>query len=139
MMRSPLQFARRPLLFSTFVTLVFIVSLVALAIVQKTAAQPVLQEAVGAAGRAVVGLGALILLAGLGLRRWLAGAGSGTSWLLIVLPLTYVLLVYPLLFTGTYRLSAQDNALVAMVAANGFMAGVMEELVFRGLVLGTLL
>jgi len=140
MMRSPLQFAHRPLLFSTFVTLVFIVSLVAMVVsVQKTAAQPLLQEALGAAGRAVIGLGALILLGGLGLRHWLAGAGSGTSWLLIVLPLTYVLLVYPLLFTGTYRLAAQDSALVAMVAANGFMAGVMEELVFRGLVLGTLL
>jgi len=64
MMRSPLQFAHRPLLFSTFVTLVFIVSVVAIVIVQKTAAQPLLQEAVGAAGRAVIGLGALILLGG---------------------------------------------------------------------------
>jgi membrane protease YdiL (CAAX protease family) len=58
---------------------------------------------------------------------------------LIVAPLAYVLLVYPILFTGSYRLSSDDGSLLALVAANGSMAGVMEELVFRGLVLGALL
>jgi CAAX protease family protein len=130
---------RRPLLFSTLVTLTFIVSLFAMVVAQKTVVQPSLQEAIGAAGRAAIGVGALTWLARLGWRRWLAGPGSGASWLLIVLPLAYVLVVYPLLFTGTYNLPAQDKSLVAMVAANGFMAGAMEELVFRGLVLGSLL
>jgi membrane protease YdiL (CAAX protease family) len=140
MASSPGRLAtRRPLLFSTLVTLIFIVALLGVVVAQKTAVQPFLQEAIGAAGRAVIGVGALIWLAGLGWRRWLAGAGSGTSWLLIVLPLAYVLIVYPLLFTATYRLSVQDKALVAMVAANGFMAGAMEELIFRGLLLGSLL
>jgi membrane protease YdiL (CAAX protease family) len=130
---------RRPLVFSALVTLIFIVALVAVVVGQTAAVQPSLQEAIGAVGRAVIGGGALIWLAGLGWRRWLAGAGSRAAWLLIVPPLTYVLLVYPPLFAGTYRLPGEDGFLLAMVAANGFMAGAMEELVFRGLVLGSLL
>lgn len=129
----------RPLLFSALVTLLLIIAVVAIAVAQKTVMQPSLQEAIGAAGRAVIGVGVLLWLTELGWRHWLAGAGSETSWLLIVLPLVYVLLVYPPLFTGTYQLLAHDKFLVAMVAANGFMAGAMEELVFRGLVLGSLL
>jgi membrane protease YdiL (CAAX protease family) len=131
--------SRRPVLFSSLVTLVFLASLFAMIVAQKTAVQPLFQETIGAAGRAVIGIGAMIWLTALGWRRWLAAAGSGAAWLLVVLPLAYVSLVYPLLFSGTYRLPAQDHSLLAMVAANGLMAGVMEELVFRGLVLGSLL
>src|ERR1700675_4354907 len=80
---------RRPLVFSALITLIFIVALVAVVVGQTAAVQPSLQEAIGAVGRAVIGGGALIWLAGLGWRRWLAGAGSRAAWLLIVPPLTY--------------------------------------------------
>ena len=131
--------ARRPLLFSALVTLIFLILLVMVVAAQKAADRPFVQEAIGAAGRALVGVVALFGLAALGWRRWLAGGGSASSWLLIVLPLLYILVVFPLLFTGTYAIPRHDASLVSMVAANGFMAGVMEELVFRGLVLGSLL
>jgi CAAX protease family protein len=130
---------RRPLLFSALVTLIFVLAVVATVVAQKTVTQPALQDAIGAAGRAVIGVGALTCLAALGWRRWLAGPAPASSWVLIVLPLAYLLLVYPLVFTGTYRLAEPNGLLVSMVAANGFMAGTAEELVFRGLVLGALL
>lgn len=98
-----------------------------------------MQEAIGAGGRAVVGVGALVGLAALGWRRWLAGPGSGLSWFLVLPPLVYVLAVYPPLFTGSYAVPTGDPSLVALVALNGLAAGVMEDLVFRGLVLGSLL
>ena len=131
--------ARRPLLFSTLVTLIFLILLIMVVVAQKAVEPPFLQEAIGAAGRALLGLGALLGLAALGWRRWLAGRGSAVSWLLIALPLLYILAVFPLLFTGSYALPAHDAPMVSMVAANGFMAGLMEEVVFRGLVLGSLL
>src|SRR5262249_29739917 len=71
--------------------------------------------------------------------RWIAGPGSKPSWLLILVPLVYVLVVYPPLFSGAYRLPSQSGALLSTVAANGFMAGVVGELGFRGFVLGALL
>ena len=139
-MSSDLRFAtRRPVLFAAFVTLIFIGSLLVVVMVQKTVTPPLAQETIGAAGRAVMGTCALVWLVRLGWRPWLAGSSSAVSWLLVVPPLAYVLLVYPLLFSGTYRLPAQDASLLAMVAANGLMAGAMEELIFRGLVLGSLL
>jgi membrane protease YdiL (CAAX protease family) len=44
-----------------------------------------------------------------------------------------------LLFTGKLSLNLQDTFLSGLVAANGFAAGMMEEVVFRGLVLCALL
>jgi hypothetical protein len=70
---------RRPLLFSALVTSGFIVALVAVVVAQKAVAQPLVQEAIGTLGRAVVGAAALVWLARLGWRRWLAGPGTGAS------------------------------------------------------------
>lgn len=129
---------RRPLLFSALVTLGFVVLLLVVAVAQRSVAEPALQEVTGAVGRAVVGAGALLGLAALGWRRWLAGSGPAIGWFLVVPPLLYVLAVYPPLLTGTYSLTGGEARFVLLVAVNGFMAGVMEELVFRGLVLGSL-
>src|SRR5688572_25234788 len=117
-----------PVLFSVLVTIGTLVLIVVVAVSGRAAGTPAALEAIAAA--------ALVFLARLGWRRWLAGGGTAGSWFLVVLPLAYVLLVYPPLFTGGYRLSLQDTRLSALVAANGFAAGVMEEVVFRGLVLG---
>jgi len=128
----------RPILFSISTTLIFTVFVIATAVVQKTASEPITQEALGALGRTVIGALALACLANCGWLSWLASGGSRTSWLLILTPLLYLLAVYPLLFSGSYRLPPEDGTVLSMVAANGFAAGVMEELIFRGLVLGAL-
>lgn len=47
--------------------------------------------------------------------------------------------MYPLLFTGTLSLNLSQPNLAAGVAFNGFAAGALEELVFRGLILSLLL
>jgi len=137
-MKPPLA-ARRPLLFSVLVTLAFIVVLVVIVVVQRPVEGPVLRELVGTAGRVVVGAGAFWALAALGWRRWLAGPGSTLGWVLVVPALLYLLATYPILLTGTYALSGGEARFVLVVALGGLVAGVMEELVFRGLVLGSLL
>src|SRR5215469_8739762 len=136
---TPRSAVRRPMLFSVLVTLAFLAAVVVLAIVQRLMTTPLSQEALGAAGRVAIGAVALVALARYGWRSWIAATASRTSWRLMLVPLVYVLLLYPLLFSGTYRMPSENGLLLAVVAANGFAAGVMEELVFRGLVLGALL
>lgn len=129
---------RRPGLFSALVTVVFVVLLVVVAVATGAVGENAVGEGVGAFGRLLIAAGALAWLARLGWRRELAGIGTVRSWFLVLPALVYVLLVYPPLFTGSYALPAAGAALMLAVAANGFAAGVMEELVFRGLVLGAL-
>ena len=57
------------------------------------------------------------------------------SWWIIFPVAIYSLIVYPLLFTGTLALNLSDPNLASGVACNGFAAGALEELVFRGLIL----
>src|SRR5437667_1817834 len=57
------------------------------------------------------------------------------SWAIVLPVALYSLIVYPLLFTGTLRLNLNQPNLAAGVAFNGFAAGALEELVFRGLIL----
>lgn len=130
---------RRPVLFSVSVTIGFVLLVLASAVAGKASGRPASLEAVGAAGRGVIAAAALLSLAKLGWLRWLAGPGRPVSWLLVVPPLGYVLGVYPPLFTGGYAMSLGDRGLAALVATDGFAAGVAEEIVFRGLVLGALL
>jgi membrane protease YdiL (CAAX protease family) len=64
---------------------------------------------------------------------------SPRSWAIVLPVALYSLIVYPLLFTGTLRLNLNQPNLAAGVAFNGFAAGALEELVFRGLILSLLL
>jgi len=61
------------------------------------------------------------------------------SWAIILPVAAYSLVVYPLLFTGTLSLNVSQPNFAAGVAFNGFAAGGLEELVFRGLILSLLL
>jgi uncharacterized protein len=61
------------------------------------------------------------------------------GWIIILPVAVYSLIVYPLLFTGSLRLNLSQPNLAVGVAFNGFAAGGLEELVFRGLILSILL
>jgi membrane protease YdiL (CAAX protease family) len=61
------------------------------------------------------------------------------SWAITLPVAAYCLVVYPLLFTGTLSLNLSQPNVAAGVAFNGFAAGGLEELVFRGLILSLLL
>jgi membrane protease YdiL (CAAX protease family) len=61
------------------------------------------------------------------------------SWAIILPVAAYSLVVYPLLFTGTLGLNVSQPNFAAGVALNGFAAGALEELVFRGIILSLLL
>jgi membrane protease YdiL (CAAX protease family) len=64
---------------------------------------------------------------------------SPRAWVMVVPVAVYALIAYPLLFTGTLALNLSKPNVAAGVALNGFAAGVLEELVFRGLILSLLL
>jgi membrane protease YdiL (CAAX protease family) len=75
-------------------------------------------------------------------RKWVPNAltsPSPRSWAIIFPVAAYSLVVYPLLFTGRLALNLGQPNLAAGVAFNGFAAGALEELVFRGLILSLLL
>jgi CAAX protease family protein len=100
---------------------------------------PAAQEFAAAIARVTV---ALIVIVAIGQRSWglnLLHSGSLRSWAIIVPVAVYSLVVYPLLFTGTLRLNLAQPSLAAGVAFNGFAAGALEELVFRGIILSVLL
>jgi membrane protease YdiL (CAAX protease family) len=94
-----------------------------------------------AAGIARVILGLMMILA-IRKRKWVPNAltsPSPRSWAIIFPVAAYSLVVYPLLFTGRLALNLGQPNLAAGVAFNGFAAGALEELVFRGLILSLLL
>jgi membrane protease YdiL (CAAX protease family) len=55
-----------------------------------------------------------------------------------IIPFVYCALVFPPLLGGGWALHVEDPLGAALIAANGFAAGIVEELVFRGLMLGVL-
>lgn len=96
---------------------------------------PASREYVAAIARIVL---AFVAIAAIARGTWGADAlRSPTlrSWLIILPVAIYSLIVYPFLFTGTLRLNLTDPNLAAGVAVNGFAAGALEELVFRGMIL----
>ncbi|MGD2116655.1 MAG: CPBP family intramembrane metalloprotease [Acidobacteriota bacterium] len=122
-------------------TLAFVVLLVVVAVASRLLPGERGLELGGAVGRLVMAGLALWVLSSLG---WLREAGlvrfgDRSAWMSVLTPLIYVTLVYPLLLTGDLALNVGRPVLAALVAANGFSAGVMEEIVFRGLVLCALL
>jgi membrane protease YdiL (CAAX protease family) len=94
-----------------------------------------------AAGIARIIIGLITILAmrrpkwGSYVLSWRAPRG----WAIILPVAAYSLVVYPLLFTGTLGLNLSQPNVAAGVAFNGFAAGALEELVFRGLILSLLL
>jgi Predicted protease of the Abi (CAAX) family len=100
---------------------------------------PTEQEYAAAIARFLVGLIAVFAIRKL---NWDANALSSPSsraWLIVLPVAAYSLIVYPLLFTGTLALNLSQPSLAGGVALNGFAAGALEELVFRGLILSLLL
>jgi uncharacterized protein len=100
---------------------------------------PVAREYAAAIARFIVGLITIFAIRKL---NWDSNALSSPSlraWAIVVPVAIYSLIVYPLLFTGTLALHVSQPDLAGGVALNGFAAGALEELVFRGLILSFLL
>jgi membrane protease YdiL (CAAX protease family) len=126
---------RQPAVFALLVVIGFLALLIGPDRLVDGKADAVI-EAFGAAQRVVISILAISLLAALG---WTADAGvrklgSARAWSLIVLPLLYLATVFPYLFTRSWAPNMRDPGLTALVGADGFMSGVVEELVFRALI-----
>lgn len=141
-MRDANRFAdRHAPLFAVIVTIAFLILLFVVVAIGARLPGPYGLEGEGAIGRmAIASLGVAILSSfGWMSDAGLAAGGDARSWLLMLPVLIYAVIVYPLLFTGTIALNLRDPLLSALVAANGFSAGLMEEIVFRGLIFCALL
>ena len=96
---------------------------------------PAAREYAAAIARVIL---AVITIIALRKTNWASDAlrsSTFRSWWIILPVAIYSLIVYPLLFTGTLALNVNDPNLAGGVACNGFAAGALEELVFRGLIL----
>jgi membrane protease YdiL (CAAX protease family) len=130
----------RKIWISLVITIAFIAATVLL--VSFPASQftgPAAREYAAGIARIILALTLILLI---GQQKWIANAltwPSSWSWAIILPVAAYSLVVYPLLFTGTLGLNLSQPNFAASVAFNGFAAGALEELVFRGLVLSLLL
>ncbi|PWT78537.1 MAG: hypothetical protein C5B58_15110 [Acidobacteria bacterium] len=100
---------------------------------------PAAREYIAGIARVIVGLIVVIIIRQ---RSWgveVLSAPSLRAWGITFPVAVYSLIVYPLLFTGTLALNLRQPNLAGGVALNGFAAGALEELVFRGLILSLLL
>jgi membrane protease YdiL (CAAX protease family) len=100
---------------------------------------PAAQEYASAVARFVVALIAIFTIRKVNWDSDTLSSPSPRAWLIVVPVAAYSLIVYPLLFTGTLALNLNQPRLAGGVALNGFAAGGLEELVFRGLILSLLL
>ena len=100
---------------------------------------PAGKEYAAAVARLIVGLIAIFAIRKLNWDSTTLSSPSSRAWLIVVPVAAYSLIVYPLLFTGTLALNLSQPSLAGGVALNGFAAGALEELVFRGLILSLLL
>ena len=64
---------------------------------------------------------------------------KAAGWAIVAGPFVYLGVVYPLLFTGSIAPNLKVPTVSAAVAAGAFLAGVAEDLVFRGLIFFTML
>jgi membrane protease YdiL (CAAX protease family) len=140
MMRLQAFAERRPIVFAFVVTVGFLLLLTLPEIAVRGRGDETI-EAAGILTRAVIAAGAFGLASALGWREraGLAAPRRARPWALIVLPLVYLGLVYPFLFTGSFAPNLRDPGLTALVGGDAFAAGVMEELIFRGLIFYALL
>ena len=100
---------------------------------------PAAREYAAGVARIILALAVILVIRQ---RKWDSNAltwPAARSWAIILPVAAYSLVIYPLLFTGTLALNLNQPNLAAGVAVNGFAAGALEELVFRGLILSLLL
>jgi len=95
------------------------------------------QQIASAVGRLIATLVFLSVIWRLG---WLSAAGitklgGWSSWLLVLPVLAYEILSHLYAFFGSFGFGAPDRPMAWAVALNGAAAGLLEEVVFRALVL----
>ena len=100
---------------------------------------PAGREYAAAVARFIVGLIAIFAIRKLNWDSNVLSSPSPWAWVIVVPVAVYSLIVYPLLFTGTLAVNLSQPGLAGGVALNGFAAGALEELVFRGLILSLFL
>ena len=131
-----------PIAFGLTATLLLWLCYISIALVSAAAAMtPEGQQSMDALGRLVVALGFAGVLWRLG---WLRAAGvrrpgAWRAWLLVVPVLVVEVLAHMYGFFGSLDLSRSYSGLAGAVALNGAAAGLLEELVFRAVVLYALL
>jgi membrane protease YdiL (CAAX protease family) len=122
------------------ITILFVAATVLMVSVPASRfADPAAREYAAGIARVIVGLMMILAIRrskwGSNVLTWPAPRG----WAIILPVAAYSLAVYPLLFTGTLGLNLSQPNFAVGVAFNGFAAGALEELVFRGLILSLLL
>jgi membrane protease YdiL (CAAX protease family) len=65
----------------------------------------------------------------------LTHSGGWQSWLLILPPMIYGIIVFLYLFFGDFLFDFSDPALVSLVTFNQMTVGLIEEIAFRGIIL----
>ena len=130
----------RPVAFAIAGTVAFVLCLGILGIAAAASPLGLSAEAGGAIGRLLV---SGLILAAIVRSEWAVSTGVAVrptlrAWLVSIPMLAYVVIVYPLLFTGRLGLNLEDPVLSTWVGLNVFAAATMEELVFRGLILAAL-
>ena len=140
MMVNPKNTVLRKIWICLAITIMFIAATVLLVSVPASRfTDPAAREYAAGIARVIVGL---IVIVTIWRRNWGLNAlssPSSRSWAITLPVAVYCLVVYPLLFTGTLSLNLTQPTLAAGVAFNGFAAGALEELIFRGLILSLLL
>jgi membrane protease YdiL (CAAX protease family) len=125
---------------SVAITVAFIAATILLiSLPASSFTDPAAREYIAGIARVIVGLIVFVIIRQ---RNWgfdVLSSPSARAWGIILPVAVYSLIVYPLLFTGTLALNLSEPNLVGGVALNGFAAGTLEELVFRGLILSLLL
>src|SRR5678815_1692639 len=121
------------------ITILFIAATVLVSVPASRFTDSASREYAAGIARIIVGLMVILVIRQ---RKWGSNALTWPpprSWAIILPVAAYSLVVYPLLFTGTLGLNLSQPNVAAGVAFNGFAAGALEELVFRGLILSLLL
>jgi membrane protease YdiL (CAAX protease family) len=134
--------SRHPLVLAVSLTFALIVLYIVAGITAEVVSSgDISHQVVEAVARlAAAGVFALIIR-GFGMMRdaGITRAGTGWVWLLVIVVIIYRILVHSYAFFGSLGLAFPWSPLSAAVALNGGAAGVLEEVAFRGAVLGLLL